>query len=49
MAKQLNVAKLWTKDESKRFGLNAYKFLGVSYALALELNQDAKGNENYKC
>ena len=49
MAKQLNVAKLWTKDESKRFGLNAYKFLGVSYALALELNQDAEGNENYKC
>ena len=40
-AKQINVEKIWTKDESKRFGLNAYKFLGVSYALALELHQDS--------
>ena len=42
MAKNLNVGKLWTKDESKRFDLNAYKFLGVSYALALELATDQK-------
>ena len=40
MAKNLNVGKLWTKDESKRFDLNAYKFLGVSYSLALELAKD---------
>ena len=43
LAKDINVGKLWTKDESKRFGLNAYKFLGVSYSLALELAKDHKG------
>ena len=42
LAKNLKVGKLWTKDESKRFDLNAYKFLGVSYALALELATDQK-------
>ena len=35
--------KIWAKDESKRFHLNAYKFLGVSYSLALELSDDSGG------
>lgn len=33
-AARLNVAKVWVKDESKRFGLNAFKALGGSYAIA---------------
>ena len=32
-AKELGVAKIWVKDESKRFGLNAFKVLGGSYAM----------------
>ena len=44
LAKKLNVGKIWAKDESKRFHLNAYKFLGVSYSLALELSDGSKGN-----
>ena len=43
LANDMNIGKLWTKDESKRFGLNAYKFLGVSYSLALELAKDCEG------
>ena len=37
LAKKLKVAKTCVKDESKRFDLNAYKFLGVSYAVAKEI------------
>jgi diaminopropionate ammonia-lyase len=37
LAKKLKLSKLWVKDESFRFGLNAYKFLGVSYALAKDI------------
>ena len=37
LAKKLKVAKICVKDESKRFDLNAYKFLGVSYAVAKEI------------
>lgn len=33
-AKHLGIAKLWVKDESHRFGLNAFKGLGGSYAIA---------------
>ena len=33
-AKALGVGKIWVKDESKRFGLNAFKVLGGSYAMA---------------
>jgi len=33
-AKRLGVSKLWVKDESHRFGLNAFKSLGGSYAVA---------------
>ena len=36
-ARKIGVEKIWTKDESKRFGLNAYKFLGVSYSIAKAL------------
>jgi hypothetical protein len=30
----LNLEALWLKDESQRFGLNAFKGLGASYAVA---------------
>lgn len=33
MAEKYNVKKLYVKDESMRFGLNAFKGLGVSYAV----------------
>lgn len=33
LAKELGVGKLLLKDESKRFGLNAFKGLGASYAI----------------
>jgi diaminopropionate ammonia-lyase len=34
LAADLGVADLWIKDESSRFGLNAFKVLGASYAVA---------------
>lgn len=34
MAKKLNVNQIYVKDESYRFGLNAFKVLGASYAIA---------------
>ena len=46
MAKYLNVNKICVKDESYRFGLNAFKVLGGSYAMgrhiAEELGKDIK-------
>ena len=33
LSKELNISKLYIKDESKRFGLNAFKVLGASYAV----------------
>jgi len=33
LARELGVARLAIKDESKRFGLNAFKVLGASYAV----------------
>ncbi|MDF2547551.1 MAG: threonine dehydratase biosynthetic [Anaerosolibacter sp.] len=46
LAAYLEVDKLWVKDESYRFGLNAFKVLGASYAigkfLANKLNTDIK-------
>ncbi|GDX03874.1 diaminopropionate ammonia-lyase [Buttiauxella sp. A111] len=33
-ANQLGVANVWVKDESQRFGLNAFKMLGGAYAIA---------------
>jgi diaminopropionate ammonia-lyase len=44
LSKQLRVSNIWVKDESYRFGLNAFKVLGGSYAvgkyLAEKLNID---------
>jgi diaminopropionate ammonia-lyase len=34
LAAELGVANVWIKDESTRFGLNAFKVLGASYAVA---------------
>lgn len=34
LAHTLNVAGIYTKDESKRFGLNAFKGLGASFAIS---------------
>ena len=34
LAKTLGVGKIWMKDESHRFGLNAFKSLGGSWAMA---------------
>jgi diaminopropionate ammonia-lyase len=33
LAQKLGAKNLWVKDESKRFGLNAFKALGASYAI----------------
>lgn len=44
LAKEFGVSDIWIKDESYRFGLNAFKSLGGSYAigkyLAKKLNMD---------
>lgn len=44
LAEKLGVSSIWVKDESYRFGLNAFKVLGGSYAvgkyLAERLNMD---------
>ncbi|MDN5204165.1 diaminopropionate ammonia-lyase [Fulvivirgaceae bacterium BMA10] len=39
LAHHLNVGEIWIKDESKRFGLNAFKGLGASYAIHRFLKQ----------
>jgi len=39
LADYLKVKKIWLKDESHRFGLNAFKMLGASYAVALHLKE----------
>lgn len=39
LAKYYGVQKVWLKDESKRFGLNAFKVLGGSYAIGKYLSQ----------
>ncbi|HWR07038.1 diaminopropionate ammonia-lyase [Sporomusa sp.] len=39
LAKQLGVAGIYVKDESYRFGLNAFKVLGGAYAMAKYLAQ----------
>ncbi len=44
LASNLGLGSIIIKDESTRFGLNAYKFLGVSYAIAKEiLGEDHAG------
>lgn len=39
LAEKLGVAAIYIKDESQRFGLNAFKALGASYAMARLLAQ----------
>lgn len=54
LAKQLGVKQIFVKDESARFGLNAFKALGGSYAIARylcgKLNIPVDGNSfNFLC
>ena len=42
LAKRIGVNKIFIKDESKRFGLNAYKVLGASYAIYKILSMNPK-------
>lgn len=39
LSKELGVNKIWVKDESYRFGLNAFKVLGGSFAIGKYLSQ----------
>lgn len=39
MANKFNIKKIWVKDESFRFGLNAFKVLGGSYAIGVYLSR----------
>lgn len=43
LAARLHVKGLYVKDESHRFGLNAFKGLGVSYALHEIIRHDPRG------
>lgn len=47
LAKTLNLKSLWVKDESYRFGLNAFKGLGASYALEEIINKDPEGTYTF--
>lgn len=40
LSKKYNVGNIYVKDESYRFGLNAFKALGASYAINQVLEQD---------
>jgi len=44
LSKKYNIGKIYIKDESHRFGLNAFKVLGASYAIhqSLEKKPDIK-------
>lgn len=44
LSKKYNIGQIYIKDESYRFGLNAFKVLGASYAMhqSLEKNPDIK-------
>ena len=43
LAARLELGRVWVKDESKRFGLNAFKVLGASYAFARHLSAGQAG------
>lgn len=45
LANKIGVQKLWIKDESKRFDLNAFKVLGSSFALARHILGE---NQSYR-
>jgi diaminopropionate ammonia-lyase len=40
LARELGVGSIWVKDESKRFGLNAFKVLGGSYAIGKYISKE---------
>lgn len=40
LAKKLSLDKIWVKDESKRFGLNAFKVLGGAYCIAKYISEE---------
>lgn len=42
LAEKMNVSKILVKDESKRFGLNAFKVLGGAYAIAKLICKELK-------
>lgn len=44
LAKRLGVKNVWVKDESSRFGLPAFKFLGASWAIYKMLLKKLHGN-----
>ena len=39
LSNQLGIQEILVKDESQRLGLNAFKVLGASYAMALEIQR----------
>ena len=43
MAEYLGVKEIYLKDESYRFGLNAFKVLGGSFSMALHCQRDRQG------
>ncbi len=43
LARKLGIGDLWVKDESERFGLQAFKGLGVAYAVYKVLQQYPEG------
>ncbi len=40
LADSMGVSRLWVKDESRRFGLDAFKVLGASYAIGRHVAQE---------
>ena len=44
IAATLGVGKVWVKDESSRFGLPAFKFLGASWAVYRALHKQMGGS-----
>ena len=44
LADKLGVSHIWIKDESHRFGLNAFKVLGATHGLAYLIAQELKMN-----
>lgn len=49
LAARLGVGGIYVKDESKRFGLNAFKALGASYAVHRLLSEEAEETAEMFC
>jgi len=49
LANELGVGKIYVKDESKRFGLNAFKALGASYAIHKWMKENPNANVKTFC